>query len=60
MLFRIIKDKKSTSKAIDIIKDFLDNYESNDEYKSFIVQGTSSAESVKSRLNYWRNIVREL
>ena len=60
VLFRTIKDKKSTSKAIDIIKDFLNNYESNDEYKSFIVQGTSSTESVKSRLNYWRNIVREL
>ena len=60
VLFRTIKDKKNTRKAIDIIKDFLNNYESNDEYKSFIVQGTSSAESVKSRLNYWRNIVREL
>lgn len=60
VLFRTIKDKKSTAKAIDIIKSFLDNYDSNEEYKSFIIQGTSSAESVKSRLDYWRGVIREL
>ena len=60
VLFRTIKDKKSTTKAIDIIKSFLDNYDSNEEYKSFIIQGTSSAESVKSRLDYWRGVIREL
>ena len=60
VLFRTIKDKKSTAKAIDIIKDFLDNYESNDEYKSFILQGTNSSESVKARLDYWRGIIRKL
>ena len=60
VLFRAIKDKKSTSKAIDIIKDFLDNYDFNDEYKSFILQGTNSSESVKARLDYWRGIIRKL
>ena len=58
--YRCFKDKKSTSKLTDIVKEFLDNYDSNDEYKSFIQQGTSSGESVKTRLQYWRNIIRVL
>lgn len=58
--YRCFKDKKSTSKLTDIVKEFLDNYDSNDEYKSFIQQGTSSGESVKVRLSYWRKIIKEL
>lgn len=60
VLFKAMKDKKSTTKAIDTIKNFLENYETNDEYKSYIIQGTSSSESVKARLDYWRGIIREL
>ena len=44
--YRCIKDKKSTSKLTDIVKQFLDNYDSNEEYKSFIQNGTSSVEPV--------------
>lgn len=58
--YRIIKDNKSFEKYVDAVNNFLNNYESNEEYKSYIQQGTSSGESVKNRLNYWRNIVREL
>lgn len=58
--YRIIKDNKSFEKYVDAVNNFLDNYESNEEYKSYIQQGTSSGESVKGRLEYWRNIIREL
>lgn len=58
--YRCIKDKKSTSKLTDIVKQFLDDYDSNEEYKSFIQNGTSSGESVKSRLSYWRKVIKEL
>lgn len=58
--YRCIKDKKSTSKLTDIVKQFLDNYDSNEEYKAFIQNGTSSAESVKTRLSYWRKVIKEL
>lgn len=58
--YRCIKDKKSTSKLADIVKQFLDNYDSNEEYKAFIQNGTSSAESVKARLSYWRKVIKEL
>lgn len=58
--YRCIKDKKNTAKLTDLVKQFLDNYDSNEEYKSYIQNGTSSAESVKSRLSYWRKIIKEL
>lgn len=58
--YRVTKDKKSITKLTDTVKAFLDEYDSNEEYKSFIQQGTSSGESVKERLTYWRNIIREL
>ena len=58
--YRCFKDKKSTSKLTEFVKKFIDEYDSNEEYKASLQEGTSSAESVKSRLTYWRNIIREL
>ena len=58
--FRIIKDKKSFSKLVDAIKEFLNGYENNEEYKQYAQSGTSSSSSVRSRFDYWRNIIREL
>ena len=58
--YRTLKDNKSFSKFVILLKDFLDNYEYNEEYKAFVQQGTSSAESVKARLDYWRGKIREL
>ena len=51
---------ESFSKFVILLKDFLDNYEYNEEYKAFVQQGTASAESVKARLDYWRGKIREL
>ena len=39
---------------------FLHLSERNDSEGTFVVQGTSSSESVKSRLSYWRDIIRKL
>ena len=58
--YRIIKDKQSVSKLTDAVKKFLDEYESNEEYKAFLQQGTTSSESVKARLQYWRKIIKDL
>lgn len=58
--YRIIKDKKSFTKFMESVNNFLENYDSNEDYKNFTQQGTSSSESVKGRLEYWRNIIREL
>lgn len=58
--YRIIKDNKNSSRLTDIVKEFLESYNDNEEYKGYIIQGTNSKESVQNRLNYWRNIIREL
>lgn len=57
---RVIKEKKGMTKAMDAIKDFLANYDTNEEYKGYITQGTSANTSVVQRLEYWRNIVKSL
>lgn len=57
---RVIKEKKGMAKAMDAIKDFLANYDSNEEYKGYITQGTSGGESINNRLQFWRNIVKSL
>lgn len=59
-VYRSIKDKKGIGKTIEAIKDFLTNYESNEEYKSYITQGTSASDSVNKRLEYWRNVMKSL
>ena len=58
--FRIIKDKKSFSKLVDAIKEFLNGYDDNEEYKQYAQSGTSSSSSVRSRFDYWRKIIKEL
>lgn len=59
-MMRVIKDNKSTDKLVNIINDFLANYDSNEEYKQFCLQGTSNSTNVFGRFDYWRNIVRTL
>lgn len=56
--YRIEKDKKPFSKFVDLVKDFLDKYDENEEYKKFVMSGTSSQENVRGRFDYWRELVK--
>lgn len=58
--FRIVKDKKSFNKLIDLIKEFLNGYNENEDYKQFTQSGTSSSDNVRGRLDYWRNVIRNV
>ena len=58
--YRILKDKKSFSKLVDSINDFIENYDSNEEYKKLCAGGTTSSAMVRGRFDYWRNIVKTL
>ena len=58
--YRICKDKKSFEKFALKVREFLATYDDNTEYKTNLMNGTNSAESVRFRLDYWRNIIREL
>ena len=56
--YRVTKNKESFSKLVDIINDFLTSYETNDEYKQFVMSGTSSSDNVKGIFNWWRNKIK--
>lgn len=56
--YRVTKDKKSFGKLVDIINEFLNGYETNDEYKKFVMSGTSGSEMVRGRFDWWKNKIR--
>lgn len=58
--YRIQKDKKSFSRLVEKIIEFIVTYDSNEEYKQYVQNGTGSRENVKGRFDYWRKIVKEL
>lgn len=58
--YRVVKDKKSFSKLVDIVSEFLIGYETNEEYKQYVKSGTSNSENVRGRLDYWRQIIRSV
>ena len=45
---------------VNFINDFLEGYNTNEEYKVFCESGTSNADMVKGRLEYWRKAVRNM
>lgn len=58
--YRIVKDKKSFSKLVDLINEFIAGYDDNEEYKQYVLSGTSSSENVRGRLDWWRNKIKNL
>ena len=58
--YKIVKNKKSFGALVDKITEFLNTYDDNEEYKLFVQQGTTSAENVDGRFQYWRAIVNKL
>lgn len=58
--YRVLKDKKSFTRLIDSIEEFLNGYENNEDYKQFVQSGTSGAENVRGRFDWWRNKIKSL
>ena len=56
--YRVTKDKKNFSKLVDIINEFLNGYDTNEEYKQYVISGTGSQTNVRGRLDWWRNKIR--
>lgn len=56
--YRVKKDKKSFSKLVELVNEFLNGYDANDEYKQYVQNGTSSQENVRGRLDYWKNMIK--
>lgn len=58
--YRIVEDKKSFSTLVDIITEFLNSYESNEDYKQYVTSGTSGAENVRGRFDWWREKIKSI
>ena len=61
--YRCVKDKKSFTKLVEKIKQFVSDYNEADklqDYKAFCQSSTTSSENVRGRLDYWRGVIREL
>lgn len=56
--YSVKKGKKSFSKLVDLINQFLVGYDTNEEYKQFVQSGTSGSENVKGRLDYWKGLIK--
>lgn len=58
--YRATRDKKSFTKLVEEIKNFIESYDSNEEYKQFCVHGTGNSANVKGRFEYWKNIIKAI
>ena len=58
--FRAKKDNKSFSVLADVIDEFLNGYDTNEEYKQYVISGTGSSQNVRGRFNYWREKIRTM
>lgn len=58
--YKVTKNKKSFSKLVTAINDFLMGYDNNEEYKKYVQSGTGNSENVRGRLSFWKNIIKML
>lgn len=52
------KGKKSFSKLVTTINDFLLAYDNNEDYKQYVLSGTGNKENVNGRWLYWKGILK--
>jgi len=41
-----------------LVKEFLDGYDNNEEYKQYVQSGTGSSQNVSGRFEYWKNLIK--
>lgn len=59
-MYNVIRGKKSTTKYIAWVNDFIVNYNTNEEYLAYCGSGTSNADMVKGRFQYFKNAVKNM
>lgn len=55
-----IKLNKDFNNFIDVVFNFVQNYDSNEEYKQYVQAGTTTSTGVRARLDYWNRIAESL
>lgn len=58
--YRVKKDKGSFSRLVEIINEFLNGYDENEEYKQYVQSGTSSSENVSGRYSWWKEHLKAI
>lgn len=59
-MYTVIKSKKSVTKYIAWVNNFIENYNTNEEYLQYCNSGTSSSASVTGRFQYFKNAVKSI
>ena len=58
--YRCIKEGKDFRKFEAAVNEFVETYDTNEEYTQLVQSGTTSSAGVKARLQYWNNVVENL
>ena len=58
--YTCVKNEKDFDEFVNIVQTFVDSYGDNIDYVQYCTSGTSSAQSVKGRFNYWKNLCKGL
>lgn len=56
--YSVKKGKRSFSKLVTAINDFLMSYDSNEVYKQYVLSGTGNRDNVAGRLQFWKGILK--
>ncbi len=60
-MYRVIKDKKNTQKYLEWLHNFIDTYDTNEEYRQYCNgAGTAGAVMVEGRLNYFKEAIKNM
>ena len=58
--YECVKNQKNFNQFINIVQAFVDTYGTNTEYVQYCTSGTTSAQAVQRRFNYWKNLCKDL
>nr|WP_297932411.1 DUF262 domain-containing protein [uncultured Lachnoclostridium sp.] len=58
--YECVKNQKDFDKFAEIVQIFIDNYGTDTEYVQYCTSGTTSAQAVQGRFNYWKNLCKDL
>lgn len=58
--YKVVEGEKDFNKFIELVRDFLNGYDQNEDYKRFVQSATSSSENVRGRFEYWKYVVNNI
>lgn len=58
--YRVVKEEKSFEKFVEVVNDFLNGYDNNEEYKKYVQSATSDSENVRGRFDYWVELIKSV